>query len=192
MFRQLRPGFPPRWPGRPAILAAAAVSLTLGSVLGAAVAGAALAQAGQARTTGGPVQIEADSVDIRPQENLVLLTGNAVVIQDGTAIRSNTLRLVYRGAPGSPNGELDKVFADSEVFYITPEERVRGDSAVYDRSINQITIRGRVVVTQGQSVVQGSELVVNTVTRASRMRGADGRVRAVFFQQPGTAAPRGN
>jgi lipopolysaccharide export system protein LptA len=174
---------------RPALKAAAAAALAAGALL----AGAALAQSAQTRTTGGPIQIEADSVDIRPQENLVLLTGNAVVIQDGAAIRSNTLRLVYRGAPGSTGGELDKVFADSEVFYVTPEERVRGDSAVYDRSINQITIRGRVIVTQGQSVVQGSELVVNTLTRASRMRGADGRVRAVFFQQPGAAGQaRGN
>jgi lipopolysaccharide export system protein LptA len=168
--------------------------LVLGALSTASVASAQTGSTSPARTTGGPVQIEADSVDIRPQENLVLLTGNAVVIQDGSAIRSNTLRVLYRGQPGSPGSEVDRVVADSEVFYVTPTERIRGDSAIYDATNNQITIRGRVIITQGQSVVQGSELVVNTLTRASRMRGADGRVRAVFFQDPQSssraAAPR--
>jgi lipopolysaccharide export system protein LptA len=135
----------------------------------------------QVQATGGPISIEAENVDVRPQERLLVLTGNAVVIQDGSAIRSNTLRVVYTGEIGSPGSVVDKVYADSEVFYVTPEQRVRGDRAVFDARGNRITVTGRVVVTQGQNVLQGSELVVNTVTRASQMRGIDGRVRAVFF-----------
>lgn len=199
-----RPRFPTRRPGtaRPAALRAGAVlAAAMVAAAGlAAVAGSAPADAQPASgpaATGGPVQIEADSVDIRPQDNLILLTGNAVVIQDGAALRSNTLRVVYDGQPGAAGSQVDRVLADTEVFYVTQTERVRGDSALYDARANQITIRGRVIVTQGQSVLEGSELVVNTVTRASRMRGVDGRVRAVFFQEPqprrsAPARPAGN
>lgn len=171
----------PRLAGRTFAVACASAVAVLG-------AGAVLLEArpagAQTATTGGPIQIEADSVDIRPQERVVFLSGNAVVIQNGNALRSNTLRVTYRGEPGADGSQIDKVFADTEVFYITPNEQVRGDNGVFDAANNTITIRGRVVVTQGRSVVQGSELVVNTVTRQSRMRSGDGRVRAVFFQDP--------
>lgn len=171
----------PRLAGRTFAVALASAAAVLG--VGAILLEARPADA-QTAATGGPIQIEADSVDIRPQDRVVFLSGNAVVIQNGNALRSNTLRVTYRGEPGADGSQIDKVFADTEVFYITPNERVRGDNGVFDAVNNTITIRGRVVVTQGRSVVQGSELVVNTVTRQSRMRGVDGRVRAVFFQEP--------
>ena len=172
----------PRPQGRTLAVALASAVAMLGA--GAVLLEARPAGAQTATTTGGPIQIEADSVDIRPQDRVVFLSGNAVVIQNGNALRSNTLRVTYRGEPGADGSQIDKVFADTEVFYITPNERVRGDNGVFDATNNTITIRGRVVVTQGRSVVQGSELVVNTVTRQSRMRSVDGRVRAVFFQNP--------
>jgi lipopolysaccharide export system protein LptA len=127
----------------------------------------------------GPIQIEAENFDYRPQERIALLTGNAVVVQGGTVLRSNALRITYKA-----NGQqIDRVQADQEVFFTRDNQRVRGDRGVLDANANTVTITGNVVVTQGRNVLQGQQLVFNTVTNASTMRGVDGRVRAVFFQE---------
>ena len=126
----------------------------------------------------GPIQVEAETIDYRPQERLALLTGNAVVVQGGTVLRSNVLRITYR----ANSEDIDRVQADQEVFFSRADQRVRGDAGVLDAGSNTVTITGNVVVTQGRNVLQGQQLVYNTRTGASTMRGVDGRVRAVFFQ----------
>jgi lipopolysaccharide export system protein LptA len=149
-------------------LVAAAVAV----ILGAAV------PAGAQISGSGPIQVEAETIDYRPQERMALLTGNAVVVQGGTVLRSNVLRIIYR----ANSEEIDRVQADQEVFFSRADQRVRGDSGVLEAASNTVTITGNVVVTQGRNVLQGQQLVYNTRTGASTMRGIDGRVRAVFFQ----------
>jgi lipopolysaccharide export system protein LptA len=152
----------------------ASVALASVAVLGFGGLNSAVAQI----SGNGPIQVEAETIDYRPQERTALLTGNAVVVQGSTVLRSNVLRLVYRA-----NGEeIERVQADQEVFFSRADQRVRGDRGVLDASTNTVTITGNVVVTQGRNVLQGQQLVYNTRTGASTMRGVDGRVRAVFFQ----------
>lgn len=135
-------------------------------------------QAGAQSPRNAQIQVEADTIDYRPQERIALLSGNAVVVQNGTVLRSNILRITYQA-----NGQqIDRVQADQEVFFSRDDQRVRGDRGVLDAETNTVTITGNVVVTQGRNVLQGHQLVFNTLTNASTMRGADGRVRAVFFQ----------
>lgn len=145
-----------------------------------AVAGAASAQIGDADQ---PIQVEADNIDYQPQRSMALFSGNAVVIQGRTVLRSANLRVAYRGS------DIDRVFADTEVFFTSPTERVRGDRAVFDVSNDTVVFSGNVIVTQGQNVVRGQQLTLNTETNASTMRGMDGRVRAVFFPDRANKAP---
>jgi lipopolysaccharide export system protein LptA len=152
------------------LVAGVAVALL---VLAALAATKALAQSG-----GSAIQIEADTIDYRPGERLALLSGNAVVVQGPTVLRSNTLRIIYRAG----GQQIERVQADQEVFFSRGDQRVRGDRGVLDAGANTITITGNVVVTHGRNVLQGQQLVFNTATNASTMRGLDGRVRAVFFQ----------
>jgi lipopolysaccharide export system protein LptA len=140
----------------------------------------------QAQRGSGPIEISANDIDMQPQQRLALLTGNAAVIQDGAILRASRIRITYAGTPSGDMGEIDKVFTDSETFYVTPTERIRGDRAVFDRRSNTVQFTGNVIVTQGQNVLKGAVLTLNTVTRASTMRGLDGRVRAVFFPTSNT------
>jgi lipopolysaccharide export system protein LptA len=156
------------------------LSATLVAVAALAFAGVAMAQIGSGDQ---PIQVEADNIDYQPQRSLALFSGNAVVIQGQTVLRSANLRVAYRGS------DIDKVFADTEVFYTSPTERVRGDRAVFDVTNDTVTFSGNVIVTQGQNVVRGQQLVLNTETNASTMRGMDGRVRAVFFPDRATKSP---
>ena len=121
---------------------------------------------------------------------MTLLTGNASVVQDGAVLRAPRIRVTYlRGASGA-TGNVDKVTTEGETFYVTPTERIRGDRAIFDAPANTVQFIGNVTAIQGQNVLRGSLLTLNTRTRASTMRGLDGRVRAVFFPSSQTATAK--
>ena len=152
------------------------------------VGGAALAQSSNSN---GPIEVSANDLVYDPAAGVSTLVGNASVAQDGAVIRAPRIRVTYlRGTNGS-NGNIDKVYTEGETFYVTPTERIRGDRAIFDAPANTVQFFGNVVAVQGQSVLKGSMLTLNTKTRASTMRGMDGRVRAVIFPNNGQATKGG-
>ena len=76
---------------------------------------------------------------------------------------------------------------------ITKDQSATGDLGIYDLKTKTITLSGNVVVSQGQNVIHGERVVVNTETGNARVEsggggaGANaaggGRVRALI--QPG-------
>ena len=126
----------------------------------------------------GPIQVSASEIDVQPANNMAIFSGNAEVVQNGAIIRSAKFKVFYGGGNG---GKIEKVVSDSETFYSSATEKARGDSAVFDANSNTITFIGNVILTQGQNVVTGEELRVNTQSKQSIMKSSNGRVRAVFF-----------
>lgn len=152
------------------------------------VGGSALAQA----TSGnGPIEVSANDLVYDPAAGVSTLVGNASVAQDGAVLRAPRIRVTYLRGPNGSNGDIDKVYTEGETFYITQTEKIRGDRAVFDAPANSVQFFGNVVAVQGQSVLKGSMLTLNTKTRASTMRGMDGRVRAVIFPNNGQATKAG-
>lgn len=158
-----------------------------------AIGGAAFAQ--QAGRSGGPIEVAAQDLSFDPSASVTILTGNASVTQDGSVLRAPRIRVTYLRGSGGSTGNVDKVYTEGETFYVTPNERIRGDRAIFDAPANTVQFIGNVTAIQGQNVLRGSLLTLNTKTRASTMRGIDGRVRAVFFPSgqtstaPKSAAP---
>jgi lipopolysaccharide export system protein LptA len=153
------------------------VAAVIGAIV---VASAAWAQTSP-RSTNGPVEVAAQDLVYDPTSGQTILTGNASVTQDGAVLRAPRIRVTYLRNSGGGTGAVDKVYTDGETFYVTPNERIRGDRAVFDSPANTVQFTGNVTAVQGQNVLRGSLLTLNTKTRASTMRGLDGRVRAVFF-----------
>jgi lipopolysaccharide export system protein LptA len=160
------------------VMATAILTLGLGGV--------ALAQG--TRSSGGPVEVAAQDLSFDPSSGVTILTGNASVTQDGAVLRAPRIRVTYLRGAGGATGNVDKVFTEGETFYVTPTEKIRGDRAVFDAPANTVQFTGNVTAIQGQNVLRGSLLTLNTKTRASTMRGMDGRVRAVFFPSSQSAA----
>jgi lipopolysaccharide export system protein LptA len=156
----------------------------IGIVIG--VSGVASAQ--QAARSGGPVEVAAQDLAYDPASLVTILTGNASVTQDGAVLRAPRIRVTYLRGAGGASGNIDKVYTEGETFYVTPNERIRGDRAIFDAPANTVQFIGNVTAVQGQNVLRGSLLTLNTKTRASTMRGIDGRVRAVFFPSSQTQA----
>ena len=78
---------------------------------------------------------------------------------------------------GAERPELE---ASGNVYFVTPEQTIRGDRAVYTPANDTIVLTGDVILTQGQNVMTGGRLTYTTRTEAAQMDGA-GRVQGVFY-----------
>ncbi|KRA65770.1 organic solvent tolerance protein OstA [Caulobacter sp. Root655] len=179
--------------------AAIALSLLGGQAL---LGGRALAQTtpGSANNSSAPVDISADEQEVITSQCKTIFRGAVEVLQDKARMRANVMTVYNRrktpgktssnspGAPGGNNdcGDVDRVEADGNVFYVTPEQTVRGDHAVYDYGTDTVVVTGDVVAVQGQDVARGDRMTIKTKTNDVKMESnATGRgkprVRAVLY-----------
>ncbi|WP_395673439.1 LptA/OstA family protein [Phenylobacterium sp.] len=164
------------------------------STMAVLVAAAALPAAAQLTNSDAPVDITADELEVVNTECTATWRGNAEALQDTSRLRAQVLRLVNQrgaakpgGAAGSSCGEMERMEAEGQVFYVTPQQRVRADKGVYVASTEMLTMTGDVVAVQGQNVIRGTRMVINTRTGQGQMvgaatgRNAQGRVRGVIY-----------
>lgn len=137
--------------------------------------------AGDAQTRGvsadAPVMWGADTVTYRT--NGVTLEGRAELLQGDNRMRANRLTLTT-----DASGGLSRIEAAGDIYYVTPNETMRGDSAVYTPASDTVVISGDVILTQGENVMTGGRLTYNLRTEQAQMSaGAGGRVQGVFYPQ---------
>lgn len=133
----------------------------------------------QSQTTRQPVAFGADSVEYAP--NRVILKGRAEATQGGNRLRADAVTLV-----SGDGGDLQRAEATGTVYFVTPDQSMRGDRATYTLATGEVVVTGSVVLTQGQNVVTGSRLTYNVNTESARMEGAPrgaagNRVQGVFY-----------
>ena len=119
----------------------------------AAVAALALGLAGPAaaQIAGGsdaPVDITADALEVVNNQCMSIWSGSAEALQDRTRLRADTIKTYSKKAPGKANGQgacgaLDRMEAIGNVYYVTPQQKVRGDNAVYDVGAERIDDGGQ-------------------------------------------------
>ncbi|OXE36778.1 MAG: organic solvent tolerance protein OstA [Phenylobacterium zucineum] len=189
---------------RPTLLAGMALALGLASS----------AKAQLSQNSDAPVDITADQLEVVNTQCLATYRGAAEALQDTARLRADVLKIFYKtrqaptgpqtaaaraaGATGAMGGkcdsQLDRMEATGTVYYVTPQQRVRGDSALYEAGSDTIVISGDVIAIQGQNVLRGAKLVIKVSTGDAQMqssgRGKAGRVRTVIYpkQQPAAAA----
>lgn len=151
-----------------------------------------------ARNSRAPVDITADQLELVNTQCAAIYRGGAEALQETSRLRADQLKITYAPAPAGAkdacSSDLQSMEATGSVFYVTPEQRVRGDRAVYDAKAQILTVTGSVVASRGQDVMRGVRLVVNTVTGDARMEGGGERggqrVRTVIFPGSAPAAPK--
>ena len=169
------------------------------SLLASGVATAQLAPSSNA-----PVDVTADQLEVQNQKCLAIWSGDAEALQATSRLRANVINIYNKALParagdqpGRNCGQLDRMEADGQVYYVTPDQVVKGDHAVYSADDKTITVTGDVVVSQGCNVSAGSRLVIRTETGVASMassvtgRGKSGRVRAVISQNNSTSCAGG-
>ena len=165
---------------------------TIAALVLALAAGPAVAQLSQGK---GPVDITSDQLETANNDCISTWRGNVEALQDNARLRTDVLKMFFQkgakaGASGGGNcSDLLRMEAQGSVYYVTPQQRVHGDNAVYEANTDTLTVIGDVVAAQGQNVLRGERMVINTKTGEGHMvgqtqgRNKPGRVRGVFYPQ---------
>jgi lipopolysaccharide export system protein LptA len=157
-----------------------------------------------------PVQIEAASLEVRDKNKTATFSGDVQVVQGDTTMKCQKLVVFYgqevgiaqkeagqasapapdtKPAMAGPKGaqNIRRIEARGGVTVITKDQNASGDLGVYDLIAKTITLTGNVVVSQGQNVIHGERVVVDTVSGNARVEsnnqgggGTPSRVRALI------------
>eukprot|EP01034_Spumella_vulgaris_P008363 gene8363-10642_t len=131
----------------------------------------------------GPVVgVDAIDLEVRDKEKIAVFSGNVIVTQGDTTLRSPQLFVYYDGdvaavQSGTPseNSKIRKLEATGGVVVQTKDQTATGDTGVFEMKTNTVTMTGKpVVLTQGPNVVRGQRLVVDLTSGVSKFEG--GRV----------------
>jgi lipopolysaccharide export system protein LptA len=161
-----------------------------------AIAAAVPAAAQLAPNSGAPLDVEADELEVQNAQCISIWRGRAEALQDTSRLRADVLTARFEAKPGSGSagassncGAIQTLEATGNVYYVTPQQRVRADRGLYEATRETITLTGDVIAVQGQNVLRGTRMVVNTRTGEGQVQGAatgrnkSGRVRGVFYPQ---------
>jgi len=161
-----------------------------------------------------PVQIEAASLEVRDKNKTATFSGNVQVVQGDTTMKCQRLLVFYGEEVGiAQNGNpppkpaadkkspqnIRRIEARGGVTVVTKDQNASGDLGVYDLLAKTITLTGNVVVSQGQNVIHGERVVVDTVSGNAKVESSGqgggatpSRVRALIQTnqgQNGSGAP---
>jgi lipopolysaccharide export system protein LptA len=157
---------------------------------------------GFTRNRKDPVNIEANSLEVRDKEKIAFFKGNVVVVQGDTTMRCRELEVHYEGnalgadprqkVPATKNQQkssesaqrIKRLIAIGGVIVIAKDQKAVGDKGTFDMATNIVVLDGNVVVTQGQNVMNGDKLTVNLTSGTSKLDGVKQqgtpRVKGVF------------
>jgi lipopolysaccharide export system protein LptA len=197
-----------------AVVIAAAPQTFAQTLLAQGGAASSPAKPGQFENKDAPVQIEAATLEVHDKSKTATFSGNVQVVQGDTTMRCRSLVVFYGQEVGigesggeattgtaakSPLGgskgaqNIRRIEARGGVTVLTKDQSASGDLGIYDLKTKTITLSGNVVVSQGQNVIHGERVVVDTETGNARVEsggtgagtsaGSGGRVRALI--QPG-------
>jgi lipopolysaccharide export system protein LptA len=170
-------------------------------LLGALLAGPAAAQL--AGGSSAPVDVTADELETANGACTSTWRGHAEALQDSARLRADVLTTEFARKPAGAGadagqtgacGDLVRLRAQGSVYYVTPNQKVHGDNAVYEADNDTLTVTGDVIATQGQNVLRGTRVVFNTKTGQGRMEGGAAgrnkanRPRGVFYPKQTHAA----
>jgi lipopolysaccharide export system protein LptA len=169
-----------------------AVPLVAGAV-GAALLALAAPAFAQLSASGGPISYSADNLEYTDNNRQLVLTGNVDVVQSDSRLQSDKLTLFFKpgaeGAGAVGTGDIERIIAEGQVYYVRPEQKARGDRAVYDVASDSVTFTGNVVVASAENVIRGETLVLEISGGRTTVAPSTGaRVQGVF--RPKQGAPK--
>jgi lipopolysaccharide export system protein LptA len=163
--------------------------MTLLLAAGAFLAAGLAAPAAHAQLSedGGPVSYSANNLEYFDSERRLVLVGDVDIVQADARLRADRITLYFSASTGGEqqqglaSGDIERMIAEGEVYYVRPAQSARGNRAVYDVRQDAVTFSGNVVVASDENVIRGDTLVLNITNRRTVIQpDSGGRVRGVF------------
>lgn len=123
----------------------------------------------------GPINVTADEATY--YGGTTDLAGNVVVVQDGSTLYSNDMKILRDAADNQSAstirlGAVREIIATGDFRYVSEDNDVTGDRGVYERDKSLMTVTGNVGVLQpGGNTVSTDRLIYDTVTGTIRFSG---------------------
>ena len=131
------------------------------------------------------IHIEADVLEIEQKKQLATFTGRVDATRGAVRLRSNSLVAEYREVKqgASTKTEITKLDARGNVIVTSKDQKAVAEWAIMLPQTGKVTMGGNVVLTQGETVIEGETLEMDLNTGKSRVvgsKGRNGRVKGVF------------
>jgi lipopolysaccharide export system protein LptA len=152
----------------------------------------------------GPLNISGDHSELINNGKEWIVRGRVEATRGANRLRCDTLHVFFhteknkQGAKantaksdGLNGSNIERVVADGNVFIVTDDDVVRGDTAVYTADTNSIVVTGKqVILMRGENVAVGARLVVHRTQGDAILEGGpNGRPRAIIFPKTSSASP---
>ena len=134
--------------------------------------------------SGQPIDIDAGKLDYFDKEQKLIYTGNVVAVQGGSRLKASALTIYLlpkeEGDTSGPSSdtEVKRMEAAGPVTLTSKDQVGTGDSGVYVKGDNKVTLTGNVTLTQGPNVTKGDYLIYDLTTKQAVVRG---NVRSMFL-----------
>ena len=137
--------------------------------------------------SGEPIEITADSLEVKQAENLAIFRGDVDAVQGDMILRADLLFVHYRRDKDiSEEPGITRIDAEGNVFISSLDETAQGTKAIYSVDDQKIWVSGQVILTQGDNIIEGERLELDLKSGESRMlsgkigEGGVKRVRGIF------------
>jgi lipopolysaccharide export system protein LptA len=161
------------------MLAAAGLMLSSGIAAAQSSVDASKLKAASANEAGA-VDITADKMELQQDKKRAIFTGNVDAVRGNVRLKSQSLVIDYDEVKKGDTSErqFKTLQADGKVVVTSKGQVINSDWAKMDIGANKIVMGGNVVVTQGATVLRGTQLNIDLNTGQSQLSG--GRVRGRF------------
>jgi lipopolysaccharide export system protein LptA len=142
---------------------------------------------GDAHDRSLPIEITANSLEVRQDQEAAIFRGQVRAIQGEMRLTADELVVHYRQGVDVVEAAISRIDAQGRVFFSTPSETAQGNQGVYNVDEGVITLIGSVVLTRGENVVRGERLILDLETGQSVIEsgtsasGSTERVKGLFF-----------
>jgi lipopolysaccharide export system protein LptA len=120
-----------------------------------------------------PVEVTADQLVVNNADGTAVFTGNVQVVQGEMTLTALEVQVKY----GAEQREIEELIASGGVTVTNLGDTATSRDAVYTIDSGVIVMTGDVVLTQGQSAMQGQTLTINLTDGTGIM---EGRVTTTF------------
>ncbi|MEM7508469.1 MAG: lipopolysaccharide transport periplasmic protein LptA [Pseudomonadota bacterium] len=150
-------------------------AIRLATVLTVCGLSAAFAQSGSPfggfkHDSRAPIEITADSLEVRQSEQLAIFSGNVVAGQGTLRLTANEVKVFYvQESSDADTGAISKLDATGNVFLSNGAETAKGARATYDVKRGMVEMSGNVILTQGDNAASGETLEIDLNTGVGRI-----------------------
>ncbi|MDA0338996.1 MAG: hypothetical protein O2910_04040 [Proteobacteria bacterium] len=128
--------------------------------------------------TDDPIRFSANKLEVKKEGRVATFSGDVEAIQGDLTLLAQEIRVYYSDSSdgdkddkGGLGGSVSRIDTKGKVHISSRGDTATGDWAVYDVERRIVTVGGKVVLQQGETVIRGNRLELDLDSGQSRFRG---------------------